>query len=341
MQRNQTKNFPFNNYQVKNFLKELEEISSMELSKKIIEKDLNVTTNLDKGALKAELFFDKLTPKKLRKLKMPEKTKVEKMLKWKSDSNSLIDYSKGLDHFYFDFIDSNNSVNNRNIFFENFSQSEKRNPGYFSNLIEKSLEADSLKDEYLKYLGCQITPDLNINTIFSKSSLKEEGKHEKIGKSEIDSTHSKPKCSLDSFVEETSNPYHLLNFNINSVLINENEESKLNECEENKILQNFKINKFENNSAEINKEKTKEDCLMDNKNKKSSFVQNEIHSHKVKDLFDEILDIMNEFNRSEKFLLNYLKAKNSCEIEGVDSKFNTFKLSIAEFCNHLLRMIST
>jgi len=376
MQRKQTKkNFTFDNIEVTHFLQEdFREIGSIDSSIESIGNDLFLKANLQEESglelVKVEeeqkLKIEKLTPKKLKKkiLFPPEKEKAEKMQKCNFDTNSLIDYAKALNSRFFNqfessseysVVNNNNNNNNRNIFSEEISQSEILNFGYFSNLIEKSIEEAEeayKRHQYLLYLGCQITPDLNAENIFSKSSLKateneaaEKAKcnnKEKIIQKFTPNLIRPSNAICDSETSEDSY-YH------NSTLMNikKEEEADLKMTtesdDENNNLPKIKVNNNKaNNSSSLinaNEEETKKESFINLlQQNSSSFIQSSrINSENLSNHWADINELINQFNLSREFLLNYLHAaKATCDVQYRSSDLNSFKVSSAsDFVNNL------
>ena len=338
MQRNQVKkNFSFDNNEVMSFLQNRENCSIERMNENIGE-ELCMKAKLYQESPEKELKSTNLTPKKTKKQKMPEKKKVEKILKCGYDRKSLIDYAKELKTHYFDFKDSSNSVKN-NIFTEKIIRSEKRKCGYFSNIIERSIEEANLRDEYLYYLGCQITPDLNSKTIFSKSHPK--GKENNAKKGNFEKETSDDKCTWDRecpHISYRESPDKYCNSFKNMALNNKMEaDFELTKCEENTTSENIFLN-YTDNSAKYGKEESKQDYSSLNQKNKSSLIRNSIDSPDLSDYLTDISKLMNQFNLKKEFLLNYLDSKNACEIEGRDSDLNFFKVSNADFFKHLNRI---
>lgn len=338
MQRKQViKNFNFDNHEVENFLQDFRQKPSMEKSIDRIGEELFIKVKFQEEFVEEESKSSCFTPKKLKKLKMPEKDKAEKMVKCNYDANYLTDFAKALKSKYFDTIDSPNSENDQKFFTEKISQSEISNRGYLSKLIEQSIDESIRRNEYLLYLSCQITPDLNGN-ILSKSSLKEKEKAEKKINSGEKITHHKPNRnpgSSEVYCSDSSDNRYYSEFEKKSALLTQSgADLDFTKSEENQNLKIIKI--FDANNPSINlNEETGEDFIDFTQQKKASFLRSWIHSPDLSKHFADISELMKRFNLNKEFLLNYLDANKSCDIEGRDSHLNYFKISNNDFANQV------
>lgn len=340
MQRNQLKNnFVFDNRQVSNFLNRLEENTSFDLSTNITQNQLFENAKLSKDIIESESEIKESTPKNSKEIKIPKINKMKRMIKSRFESSNMIQDAKDLNNHYFDLSYYSNTLDNRNFLKEKISQSEKRNSNQYSNLINKSLEEADLKNKYLIFLGCQITPDLNTNTLFSKSSQMANKEKEHKSGVYLNNLNKIIEIPNDSNSFDFSNPYLKLNFNFTSELNNTKEEEKMIDCEKS-IKKPYRLKKkktFDNFERILLEESKKYDSTK-KPNKNIYLNSEEIYIDQQNDLVNEISKILSEFNQSKEVLINYLEKQKSLYIECCDSDLNSFRIPISDFYNHFQRI---
>jgi len=347
--------FNFENNEVDDFLKNNHEIcfekEIFKESKKFSLHAMSPDNKTLKNSLNYEKFENK-TPENAKKYILPANEKLRKTQQYNFDSSqTLSNFGKSMNKKLLNSLDSTNFLLNKNIFNRNFTQTKKENQ-IFSSMIEDSIKEMELENSYLLYLGCQKTPDLNLNNIFS-NHLSKKGNFNTLDNNSEDQEKIKYE---KNFFEKEIQPKELNIDNLkNTDAVMDNFSLILDQNKKTNKLKNFNplikndienktfIYKKDNNINNINydyNEKFDKGIIHDNffhpKNVKESSIEESID---YDNMIKKMSEFLESFNTNKDFIKETLNSNNT-KIWARDLNLKFLEVQIDEFLKHFYKIKS-